>query len=109
MDQIAIDIVDLQSAAARIERGPDPLWTMIGVPQLRGDEHVLPLNGPRLERFAHRSTHRFFIAVAFCAIEMPETHSQCGLDGLLGLDKIRNQRAKSDGGDRTRSVGQLNS
>src|ERR1700677_223927 len=108
MDQIAIDIVHLQSAATGIERGPDPLWTMIGVPQLRGEEHVFPPKCPGLECFAHRFTHRFFIAVTLCAIEMSETHSQCSLDGLLGLDRIRNQRAESDNGDRTRSVGELN-
>jgi hypothetical protein len=105
MNQVAIDIVDLQSAATRIERRPDPLWPMIGVPQLRGDEYVLPLNRPRLECLAHRVTDGLFIAVPLRAVEMPETHSQCTRDGLLGRDEIRNQRAKSDYGDRTRSVG----
>jgi hypothetical protein len=32
MDDIAIDIIDLQSPAAGLEGGLDPLRTMIGVP-----------------------------------------------------------------------------
>src|SRR5271163_1890956 len=32
MDEIAIDIVDLQSPAAGVKRGLDPVRTMIGVP-----------------------------------------------------------------------------
>ena len=108
VDQIAIDVVDLQSTATRIECGLDPLRAMIGVPQLRGDEQVFPRNGPRLERFPQRITHRRFVAVAFCAIEMSKTHFERGLGGLLGRDEIRNQRAESDRGNRTRSVGEWN-
>ena len=48
VDEIAIDIVDLQPLAARVEGGLDPLGTMVGVPELGGDEDVLPPNGPRL-------------------------------------------------------------
>jgi len=32
MDEIAIDIVELQSPATRIEGKFDPLWPMIGIP-----------------------------------------------------------------------------
>jgi hypothetical protein len=83
MDQIAIDVVELQSAAARIESGPDPFWTVIGVPQLGGDEHVLPLNRPRLERFAQRITYLFFIAISFSAIEMSKPTSSAVLVACL--------------------------
>jgi len=38
MDEIAIDGVELQPPEARIEGRLDPLWTMIGVPQLGGNE-----------------------------------------------------------------------
>ena len=48
MDEIAIDLVDLQPPPAGVKCGLDPLGTMVGVPQLRGDEEVLPPNRPRL-------------------------------------------------------------
>jgi len=35
MDEIAIDIVELESLAARLEGGFDPLRTMIVIPDLR--------------------------------------------------------------------------
>ena len=90
MDDIAIDIVELQSPAARIEGRLDPLRTMIGVPQLRGNEQVLPLKRSRLERFLNRITNRLFIAVAFRTIEMSKSDFQCRLGRLFGCDRIRN-------------------
>src|SRR5271167_12067 len=79
MDEIAIDIVDLQSPAAGVKGGLDPLRTMIGVPQLRGNEDVLPPNRARLERCLHRITNRLFVAISFRTIEMSKSHVQCGL------------------------------
>ena len=108
MDEIAIDIIDLQSPTARVEGGFDPLRTMIVIPELRGDEHILPLNPRRLERFLHRIANRCFIAVAFRTIEISKSNFQCGLRSLFGRDRIGDQRAKPDSGDRTRTVGKRN-
>ena len=108
MDEIAIDIVELQSSAARVKGGFDLFRTMIGVPQLRGDEDVLPPSRPRLERCLHRITNRFFIAISLRAIEMSKSNFQCGLRSSLGREGIRHQRAKPDRGDRAGSVGERN-
>jgi hypothetical protein len=77
---------------------------VIGVPELRIDEHLLPPNAPRLEGVLHRFTDRLFIAVAFGAVEISKSDIQGRLDRLPGRDSIRNQRSKSHGGDRARSV-----
>src|SRR6185437_35584 len=79
MDEIAIDMIELESPAARLEGGFDPLRTMIAVPELRGDEHILPLDRPRLEHLLHRIADGLFIAVAFRTIEVTKSHLQCGL------------------------------
>src|ERR1700722_15175304 len=109
VDQVAVGMVDLQSAATRVVRGPDPLGTVIAVPQLRGDEYVLPRNRARVERFTQRITHRLLISVPLCAVEMSIAHFQCSLGGLLGCREIRNQGAEPDDGDRARSMGERNS
>src|ERR1700743_3996290 len=90
MDEIAIDIVQLQPPATGVEGRLDPLWTMIAVPQLGGNEQVVPLKRPRLERFLDRIANRFFITVAFRTIEMPKSRFQRRLGGLFGCDGIRN-------------------
>jgi hypothetical protein len=64
MDEIAIDIVESGSLATRLEGGVDPLGTMIVIPELRGDEHILPLNHPCLKHLLHRIADRLFIAIA---------------------------------------------
>src|SRR3954471_24994340 len=108
MDNIAFDIVDPQSPPTGVEGRFDPLWTMIGVPQLGGDEQVLPLKRPRLEGFLDRIANCFFIAVAFRTIEMSESHLQRRPGSLFGRERIRNQRAKPDSGEFTRPVDKMN-
>ena len=108
MDDVAIDVVHLQSPTATVKRGLDQLGTMIAVPQLGGDEDVLPPNRPRLERRLHRIADRFLIAVTFRTIEMPETHFQRSLGSLSRHDRIGYQRTKPDSGDCARSMGKRN-
>jgi hypothetical protein len=108
MDDVAIDVVHLQSPTATVECGLNPLGSMIAVPQLSGDEDVLPPNRPSLERRLHSIADRFLIAVTFRTIEMPETHFQRGLGSLSRHDRIGYQRTKPDGGDCARSMGKTN-
>jgi hypothetical protein len=108
VDQIAIGVVELKSAKARIEGGPDALRAMIRIPQLRGDEHVLALKHSGREHLAQRITYRFFIAVPLCAIEMSKPDFQRSLGRLLRCGEIRDERAEPDSRYRTLSVGQLN-
>src|SRR3954468_23146932 len=107
VDEIAIDIVELESAQTGLEGGFDPLWTMIGIPQLRGDKDVLPLQRSRFEGFTQRVANRLFVSIAFCAVEMSETDRQRGFGGSLGVAKVRDERAETDGGDRTRTMRKL--
>src|ERR1700722_14537868 len=104
VDEIAIDGVDFQPPAAGVKGGLHPLRTMIGVPQLCGDEDVLPPNRAHLEDFLHRLANRFFIAVALRAIEMSESHFQGCLRRLFGRDRMRDERAKPDRGQDARSI-----
>jgi len=108
VDQIAVGIVDLKPAKTRFESRPDALRAMIGIPQLRGNEHVLALNRSGREHLTQRITHRFLIAVPLCAIEMSKPDFQCSLGRLLCCGEIRNERAEPDSGHRTLSMGQLN-
>jgi hypothetical protein len=48
VDEIEIDVVELESLETGLEGGFDAFRTMIVVPELRGDEHLLP--GPTLHR-----------------------------------------------------------
>jgi hypothetical protein len=45
--------------------GPDSLWAVIVVPQLRRHEHVVTRNCACRERVVQRFTHCLFIAIAF--------------------------------------------
>src|SRR4249920_3722446 len=84
MDDIAIDMVKLQSTATRFEGRLDPLWTMIGVPQLCCNEQVLSQKRPRREGFLNRLANRRFITIALRTIEVPKSCFQCGLGRLFG-------------------------
>ena len=98
MDEIAIDMVDLQFPATRVEGGFDPLGAMIAVPELRGDEHVLPLDRSRLEHLLHGIADGLFIAVAFRTVEVTKSHFQRSLGGPFGRERIGNQRSDPEGG-----------
>ena len=104
MDEVAINVFELESLAARLEGRFDPVRTMIVVPQLRGDKYVFPLNCPWLDHLLHGVADRLFIAVAFRTVEVSKSHFQCGLGCLLRGEGVGDQRAKSEGGDRARSV-----
>jgi len=47
--EIEIDVVELELLEAGLEGRLDALRTMIGVPELRGDEDFVPLDCPRLK------------------------------------------------------------
>src|ERR1041385_6169973 len=79
VNEIAIDMVDLQPAAACVEGRSYSLWAVVGVPQLRGNEHVVALNLPSLEYLLHRIANRFLIAVPFGAVERSKARFQRGL------------------------------
>jgi hypothetical protein len=72
---------------------------MIRVPELGGDEDVLPLDGSALERGLQGLANGGFIAVAFGAIEVSKPDFQCGLNGLPGNLWIGDQGAKTHGGE----------
>src|SRR6202022_2157613 len=98
MDEIAIDMIELESLTTRLEGGVDPLRKMIVIPELRGDEHILPLSRPRLKHLLHRIADRLFIAIALRAIEVTKPHFQCGLGCLFGREGIRNRRPNPEAG-----------
>src|SRR4029077_2961232 len=78
--------------------------TMIVVPELRGDEHFLPLDLPRLEHLLHRFADLFFISVAFRSVELAKSCLQRRLGRGSGCNGVGNQCAKSEGGDSTGSI-----
>jgi hypothetical protein len=81
---------------------------MIVVPQLRGDEHVLPLNRTRPEHLLQCVADRSFIAVSFRAIEVAKPDFQCSLGCLFGRMGVWNQRAEPDERNCTGAVGEGN-
>ena len=99
MDDVTVDMVKLQPPATRFEGRLDPLWTMIGVPQLCGNEQVLSQKRPRREGFLNRLANRRFIAIALRTIEVSKSCFQCGLGRLFGYERIRNERAKPGSGN----------
>src|SRR5262249_20276243 len=82
----------------------DAFRTMIVIPELRGDEHLLPLDLPRLEHLLYCFADLLFIAVAFRSVEQAKSGLQCRLGRGSGCHGVRNQCAKAEGGDRTGSV-----
>jgi len=90
VNEVAIDIVEPESPTTRLEGGFDTVRTMIVVPELRGDKHILPPNCPGLEHLLHGIADCFFIAVAFRTIEMAKSHFQCGPGCLFSREGIWN-------------------
>jgi hypothetical protein len=79
---------------------------MIVIPELGSDEHMLPMNRPRLKHLLHRIADRLFIAIALRAIEVTKPDFQCGPGCLFGRKEIRNQSTKPEGMNCTRSFGE---
>ena len=76
MDEIEIDVVELESLETGLEGRFDALWTMIGVPELRGDKHILALDLSCLEHLLHRFADLLFISVTFRRVERTKSHFQ---------------------------------
>jgi hypothetical protein len=104
VDEIEIDVVELKFPETRLESGSHAFRTMIVVPELRGDEHVLPLDPPRPEHLLHRFADFLLIPVTFRSIELAKPGFQRGLGGDLGCDGVGNQRAEAERGHRAGSV-----
>ena len=85
--------------ATAIERG-DPAAESV-------DEVILAYPG-FLAIAVHRIANRFFISIAFRAIEISKSHFKGGQRYLLGHERIADQRAKPDRGDRARSIVERN-
>src|SRR5690242_6182129 len=103
MDQIEIDIIQLELGTARLECGPDPVGTVIRVPQLGGDEEVFAHERPGTDVFLDCFAYLFFIAVPFGTVEMTESNLERRFGCVSCLGRIGNQRAKSQGGHSARS------
>jgi hypothetical protein len=106
MDQIAIQIVELQTLEARLERARHALGTVIVVPELRGDEQLLPSHGPAVEGVLQRASDDVFVAVELRAIQMPEPHLQGARNRLPGCERVQDQGSEADGRHGARSMSQ---
>src|SRR5271155_5760171 len=78
---------------------------MVGVPQFRGNEYVLPSDLACPQNFLNSSPDLFLISVAFCAVEMAKSYFQRVLNRLfcdcgISIEKC----AKSNGRHGTSSV-----
>ena len=104
MDEIEIDEVELEFLETGLESGFDAFGTMIGIPELRDDKHVLPLDLPLLEHFLHRFADLFFGSVAFRSVEQAKSCFQRRLGRDSGCDGVGNECAKAERGDGAGSV-----
>ena len=104
VDEIEIDVAELEFLETRLEGGCDAFRTMIVVPELRGDKHVMPPDLPRLEHLLHRFADLSFGPVTLRSVELTKSCFQRGLGRIFGCDGVGNQRAKTKRGDRTGSV-----
>ena len=99
VDEIEIDEVELEFLETCLEGGFDAFRTMIGIPELRDDKHVLPLDLPCLEHLLHRFADLFFGSVAFRSVEQAKSCLQRRLGRVSGCDGVGNERAKAECGD----------
>ena len=104
MDEIEIDEVELEFLETGLEGGFDAFGTMIGIPELRDDKNVLPLDLPLLEYLLHRFADLFFGSVAFRGVEQAKSCLQRRLRRGFGCHRVGNQCPESKRGDRAGSV-----
>src|SRR5262249_51599316 len=104
VDEIEIDVVELEFLETGLEGGFDAFRTMIVVPELRGDEHVVPLDLPRLEHLLHRFADLLFVSVALRSVELAKSRLQRRLGRGSGRHGIGDQCAEAEGGDGTGSI-----
>src|ERR1700733_10553535 len=69
---------------------------MIGVPKLRDDKNVLPLDLPRLEDALNRIADFFFSSVTFGGVEQPKSRLQRRLGRVSGCDGVGNECAEAE-------------
>ena len=97
--EIEIDVVELEFLETGLESGFDAFRTMIVIPELRGDKHVLPLDLPRLQHLLHRFADLRFISVAFRSVELAKSCLQRRLGRGSDCYGVANQCAKAEGGN----------
>jgi hypothetical protein len=104
VDEIEIDELELEFLETCFESGFDAFRTMIGIPELRDDNHVLPLNLPFLEHFLHRFPDLLFGSVAFRSVEQAKSCFQRRLGRDSGCDGVGNECAKAECRDGTGAI-----
>src|SRR5262249_25193119 len=107
VDEIEIDVVDLEFRETCLECGFDAFRTMIGVPELRGDKNILPLDLPLLEYILHRFADLFFSSVTFRSVDCAKPCLQRRLSRVSGCYRVGNERAKAERGDGAGSIVEL--
>jgi hypothetical protein len=98
MDEIKIEVVELEFLKACLEGRLDALGPMIGVPEFRGDKHILPLDLPCLEHLLHRFADLFLGPVTFRSVERAKPCLKRCPGRILGCDGVGNQRSKPTAG-----------
>jgi hypothetical protein len=101
MDEVEIDITQLESLEARLERRPNALGTMVGVPQLRCDEEVIPSDRASGEHLLERIANFALVPVSFRTIEMPEAGFQRISGGVPGRGGVGDQGPETECGNLT--------
>jgi hypothetical protein len=79
------------------------------VPQFGGDEQVLAPGLAGVEEVLDGDTDHFFVAIAFCTIEMAKAGFQCVLDRLGRHAQVPEQRAEANRRYRAGAVGKWKS
>src|SRR5213075_1080390 len=99
VDEIKIDVVELAFLKACLKRRFNALGTVIGVPKFRGNEHILPLDLPRLERVFYRFADLFFSSITFRSIAGAKACFECRPSRIFGYNGVGNQRSKTERGN----------
>jgi hypothetical protein len=81
---------------------------MIGVPEFRGDKHILPPGLSCFEHLLHGFADLFLGPVTFRSVERAKSCLKSGPGRILGCDRVGNQRSKAERGDRASFVPRAN-
>jgi hypothetical protein len=94
----------LEFLEACLEGWHDAFGPMIGVPEFRGDKHILPLGLSCLEHLMHRFADLFLGPVTFRSVERAKPCLKRCLGRISGCDGVGNQCSKAERRDRARFV-----
>src|ERR1700722_1137555 len=100
VNEVEVQILKPESLQDGFEGWSHTFWTVIVIPDLRGDEEALAPDLSFSQRTLQRFSYRFFVSISFRAIKLTKANFQRRSSSAQSIAGIGDQRSKPQGRNR---------